>query len=107
MKMTVTPTKIDKHSASEMLLGWDNGESYAVPFSEIRYQCPCAGCVDEHTGKRTIQRLQVRADIRPVKVEIVGRYAVHLMWNDGHGTGIYHFDRLYELSQKSGLKLKG
>jgi DUF971 family protein len=40
-----------------------------------------------------------------VKVELVGRYAAHIMFNDGHGTGIYHFDRLYEMCQKTGLKL--
>jgi DUF971 family protein len=27
----------------------------------------------------------------------VGRYALQFTWNDGHATGIYHYDRLYEL----------
>jgi len=101
----LTPTKLDKHSSTEMFLGWSNGEQFAVPFSEMRFHCPCAGCVDEHTGQRTLKRENVRPDIRIVKVELIGRYAVHVMFNDGHGTGIYHFDRLYELCQKTGLKL--
>jgi DUF971 family protein len=46
-----TPTKIEPFGASEILLGFSNSEEYAVPYVELRYLCPCASCVDEHTGK--------------------------------------------------------
>jgi DUF971 family protein len=104
--MNPTPTKIDKHSATEMLLGWSNQEEYSVPFVELRYYCPCAGCVDENTGKRTIQRSSVSPDIRPLGVSLIGRYAVQINWSDDHSTGMYHYDRLMELCQKQGRKLK-
>jgi DUF971 family protein len=88
-----------------MLLVWNNDEQYSLPFFEMRFFCPCASCVDEHTGQRTIQRSQVKPDIRAVKVESVGRYALQIIWSDGHSTGIYHYDRLYELCQKTGNNL--
>lgn len=88
-----------------MLLAWNDGEEYSLPFLELRFFCPCAGCVDEHTGQRTIQKNSIKPDIRPVKVDLVGRYAVHLAWSDGHQTGIYHYETLRQLCQKVGQKI--
>ncbi len=34
-----------------------------------------------------------------MKIEPVGRYGIHIEWSDGHRTGMYHFDRLYELAK--------
>lgn len=101
------PKRIDKFSATELLLAWNNEETYSVPFGELRFACPCAACVDEHTGERVIQRAQIPADIRPTGVQLIGRYAVQLAWSDGHSTGMYHFDRLFELCQKVGQRRVG
>jgi DUF971 family protein len=102
-----TPTRIEPHSATEMLLAFsDEAGEYAVSYSELRFYCPCAGCVDEHTGERTIKREQVQAGIRPTGVQLVGRYAVQINWSDRHNTGMYHYDRLFEISQKIGRRLK-
>lgn len=101
------PTRIEKHTGTEMLIAWNTGEEYALPFVDIRYYCPCAGCVDEHTGERTILRSSIQPDIRPESIQVVGRYALQIQWNDKHSTGMYHFDRLYELCLKQGRKLKG
>lgn len=103
--MNPLPTRIDKYSDSEMLVSWSSGESFAVPFLEIRFHCPCASCVDEHTGQRILKREQISRDIRPVNVQLVGRYAVQVTWSDGHGTGMYHYDRLLQLCEKFGKAL--
>jgi DUF971 family protein len=31
------------------------------------------------------------------EVEAVGNYAIHIKWNDGHGTGIYSFEHLRKI----------
>jgi DUF971 family protein len=99
------PTKIEPYSPTELYMQWAGEISYSVPYTEVRYFCPCAGCVDEHTGKRLIKRESVKADVRPTGVQPVGRYALQFNWNDGHATGIYHYDRLFELCQTQGRKL--
>lgn len=92
------PKSIRKKSDTEMSIDWDNGETTVVPFTELRFQCRCAECVDEWTRRRRITRDKVKPDVRPTKVELVGRYAVQFDWSDGHRTGIYPFDLLYEIA---------
>jgi DUF971 family protein len=105
-KIGPTPTKIEPFGTAEMLLGFSNSEEYAVPYVELRYLCPCASCVDEHTGKRVIKREAIQPGIRANGVELIGRYAVQINWSDRHSTGMYHYDRLFEISQKMGRRLK-
>ena len=103
--MTPNPVLIQPLSSTEILLGWSNQEQFALPYCELRFYCPCAGCVDEHTGQRTVDRSAISPEIRAIDVRLVGRYAVQLTWTDGHDTGMYHYDRLWELCQKQGRKL--
>src|SRR4051812_13943109 len=102
MTQAALPTRIDRHSPTEMLVEWNQGERYALPFFELRFLCPCAGCVDEHTGERTLKREALASDIRPLGVQTVGRYAVQVSWSDRHETGMYHYDRLLEICRKHG-----
>lgn len=99
------PNRVEPHSPTEMLFGWSNGENYAVPYFEIRFYCPCANCVDEHTGKRTLKREQVAADVKPTEVHAVGRYALQVTWSDKHSTGMYPFNLLYSICLEKGLRL--
>jgi DUF971 family protein len=103
--MQPIPVRIDRHSDAEMLLAWNTGEEFALSYSELRFQCPCANCVDENTGRRVILREQVAPGIKPTAAQLVGRYAVQVTWNDGHQTGMYHFDRLFELCRAAGRSL--
>jgi len=84
---------------NRLLIMWDDGhQSRYAPF-ELRLACPCAQCVDELTGQRVIRPEHVAPDIRPQEMRPVGRYGVSFQWSDGHGTGIYTFERLRELCQ--------
>lgn len=96
------PTSIQKKSDTEMSIAWSTGETTAISFAELRYHCACAECVDEWTRKRRISREQIRADIKPVSVEPVGRYAIQIRWNDGHSTGIYPYELLYSIATRAG-----
>lgn len=100
-----TPRRIEPHSPTEILVEWSDSQLYSLPYLELRYQCPCASCVDELTGRRVLKKEDVRPDVRPVKVEQVGRYAIRVAWSDGHSTGMYPFDRLDELCVKFGKPL--
>ncbi|MFH1681569.1 MAG: DUF971 domain-containing protein, partial [Candidatus Eisenbacteria bacterium] len=64
----------------------------------LRRACPCASCVDESSGKRTLDPLSVLDTVRPVRIEPVGRYAIRILWSDHHDTGIYSFEYLRSLA---------
>ena len=59
----------------------------------------------ENTGERMIRRESVAKEIRPTGVQIIGRYAVQVTWSDGHATGMYSFERLYEIAKAAGRAL--
>ena len=99
------PTQIQPLSPLELFVEWNTGEKFSVPYIELRYHCPCAGCVDEMTGQRTLRRESLQPTVRPNGVELVGSYALHFAWSDGHTTGMYGFDRLWELCEAFGKKL--
>ena len=40
---------------------------------------------------------QIPAVVKPVKIDVVGNYALHFTWSDGHNTGIYSYDYLRSL----------
>ena len=78
---------------------WKDGQQCQIAVRQIRLYCPCAQCVDEMTGKVLLKDEQVPADIRPIKIEPVGHYALRFLWSDGHDTGLYTFERLRELGE--------
>ena len=97
-----TPQRVEKHDDLNFLIGWNDGKTYIVPFFEVRFHCPCAACVDEKTGIRTLKREQVRPDIHPKGVSLVGRYALQIHWSDLHGSGMLDFDLLRRLGESFG-----
>ena len=81
----------------ELALRWTDGhQSYFSP-RELRCACACAHCVDEMSGRKVLRDETVPADIRPLELHPVGRYAIAIKWSDGHDTGIYSFDQLRRL----------
>jgi len=88
--------------AKAFKVAWSDGKTSLVSFRELRYLCPCAACVDENTGRRTITREQVREDIAAERVQTVGNYAISVNWSDGHSTGLYAYDYLRRLLVKEG-----
>jgi len=65
----------------------------------LRCACPCALCVDEHSGDRLLDPKTVPGDIQIESLQSVGRYAVGILWSDGHRTGIYPYDLLNRLTE--------
>jgi len=78
-----------------LLVDWDAAGHLALyPARQLRLACACAECVEEMSGRPLLDPASVAADIRPLAVELVGAYGIRIRWSDGHGTGIYAFDRL-------------
>ncbi len=92
------PMKIGPPGQAEIMIEWNDGKKSVFEPKKLRAACPCAGCVDEMTGQRTLDPKSVREDIRAVSIVPVGRYALQILWSDGHDTGLYGYDILRSLS---------
>jgi ATP-binding protein involved in chromosome partitioning len=78
-----------------LLIEWDAaGHQALYPARDLRLACPCAACVDEMSGRALLDPAVVPGDVRPLSVALVGAYGIQVQWSDGHGTGIYTFQRL-------------
>jgi DUF971 family protein len=77
---------------------WDQaGHAWLYPARALRLACPCAGCVEEMSGRALLEPATVAPDVRPDSLELVGSYGLRIHWSDGHHTGIYTFDLLRRL----------
>lgn len=92
------PEAIDVTDAGEIRILWSDGPEVKIPFVRLRDLCPCAGCIEEGTGRKMLDPATIPPDIRPVQIVAVGNYAVQIEWSDGHSTGIYSWQTLREAS---------
>jgi ATP-binding protein involved in chromosome partitioning len=78
-----------------ILIEWDTeGHEAWFPARALRLACPCAACVDEMSARSLLEPASIPSDVRPVSLALVGAYGLRVQWSDGHGTGIYTFERL-------------
>lgn len=96
----IQPVKIFKTPKGELGFEWNDGTHSVFDVRFLRCKCPCALCVDEHTGEPLLDPKTVPADIHIESVQSIGRYAVGILWSDGHRTGIYPYDLLRQLTGK-------
>lgn len=94
----IDPIQIIEESDSEISIKWSDGTETRYTAAGLRRACPCAGCIDEWTGKKILQDEQVPDDLTIKHTSIVGRYALNFHFSDGHETGIFSFAYLHKLS---------
>jgi ATP-binding protein involved in chromosome partitioning len=94
-KLAPEPVEVAQEKESKTLrIRWSDGVTTRYALSGLRGWCPCAGC-QGHGGER---RFVPSGAPRLEGVEGVGRYALRLIWSDGHETGMYPFSYLRELA---------
>ncbi len=76
---------------------WTDHSSQTFDVVMLRRKCPCAKCIDEHTGEKILKDEDISDELRPVKIDSVGRYALSIEFDDGHNTGIYTFEMLKKI----------
>ena len=91
------PTAIEQSGEKDLEIRWLDGHVSVYPVAFLRQSCCCAACVDEWSGERILKPDQVPADVKPLIVNPVGRYAINFEWSDGHKSGIYSFEYLRTL----------
>jgi DUF971 family protein len=94
------PTQIVEESDSELTIDWSDGKLFSYNAPQLRRVCPCAGCVNEWTGERTLKSESIADDLTFKSIGVVGRYALNFIFSDEHDTGIFSYKYLREIAEK-------
>jgi DUF971 family protein len=98
-RTTPRPTEIKLHQASKVLeVAFDDGRQFRMPCEYLRVFSPSAEVRGHGPGQEVLQ--EGKREVNISAVEPVGVYAVKLTFTDGHDTGIFSWDYLYELGNK-------
>ena len=79
-------------------LGFADGHAYRLPYEYLRVYSPSAEVRGHGPGQETLQA--GKRDVTIASVEPVGHYALRPTFSDGHSTGIYSWDYLYDLGER-------
>lgn len=101
MSAPVQPRGMRQDGPDVLVLDWTDGVTTRHPVRALRLACRCAVCVDEWTNEPLLDEAAVPVDVRPLRIEPVGRYGLQVEWSDGHSTGIYTFDTLRRLASEA------
>ena len=94
----MTPLDLKAHRDDRRLtVTWSSNHVGDYSFVQLRGECNCAGCVDENTGVRILDRSKIPSDISIRDMQLVGNYALRIHWSDGHNTGLYTWDHLHKI----------
>jgi DUF971 family protein len=92
------PTTITLHQKSRVLeIAFSDGKTFRLPYEFLRVYSPSAEVKGHGPGQEVLQTGKRSVEIR--SLEPVGSYAVQPNFSDGHTTGIYSWDYLYELGE--------
>lgn len=98
-KKTLTAKSIVLSADQRALtMTWSDGSTTVVDARKLRQYCPCAGCVEEWSGKRTFEVETIPVETKIIEVQGVGNYALMFTFGDLHNTGIFQWEYLRDLS---------
>jgi DUF971 family protein len=90
------PTEIKLRTLSRLLdVTFDDGSRFELPFEYLRVFSPSAEVTGHGAGEGILQTGKENVGISGI--EPVGNYALRLIFDDGHNTGLYTFPLLHEL----------
>src|SRR3954462_5762638 len=106
MSLQTTPLRLNLKKDEKLEIEWQDGLRSTYPLALLRSMCPCALCrqarvEDQAPKKRSKLSLLPGNYSNPLTVldaELVGGYAMRRGWSDNHGSGIYSFQYLREIS---------
>ena len=100
----IRPTSVTLNKTDGYLeITWSNDRICQYPLSELREACPCVECRGGHQfmGREfdpaNILVLKPKRSYAIQALDRVGNYALQPSWDDGHHTGLYTWDYLWNL----------
>ena len=106
MSLQSTPIRLNLKKDEKLEIEWQDGLKSVYPLGLLRSMCPCAMCREvreEDKGPKSRSKLNLLPGnysnpLTVLDAELVGGYAMRLDWSDNHGSGIYSFQYLREIS---------
>lgn len=96
---TPRPTDIRLHQKSRRLeIAFDDGALFSLPCEFLRVYSPSAEVRGHGPGQEVLQ--VGKEDVNITGLEPVGLYAIKIIFSDGHDSGLYSWDYLYELGSR-------
>lgn len=93
---TKTPTEIRLHQKSRILeLTFDDGQRFELTYEFLRVYTPSAEARGHAPGQEVLP--VGKRDVGIERIEAVGNYAIKPVFSDGHESGLYSWDLLYNL----------
>ena len=93
------PTEIRLRRAARVLeVSFEDGSRFELPFEYLRVHSPSAEVKGHGPGQEVLVLGKENVGIKAV--EPVGQYAVKLVFDDGHDTGLYTWKYLHELGRE-------
>lgn len=94
------PTELRFKRAERTLhIAFDDGAAFAIPFETLRVESPSAEVKGHGPGQKVV--VTGKADVDVVRADAVGHYAVRIVFDDGHNTGLYTWAYLRGLGEKT------
>jgi DUF971 family protein len=98
-KAQAQPTELKLHRKSRVLeIAYSDGKVFRLPCEFLRVYSPSAEVRGHGPGQEVLQVGKCGVEI--TGIEPVGSYAVQLIFSDGHNTGIYSWDLLYDYGMR-------
>lgn len=92
------PTDVKLHQKSKVLeLAYDDGKNHQLPCEFLRVYSPSAEVTGHGPGQEVLQLN--KEDVNIDSIEPQGNYAIKLLFDDKHDTGIFTWEYLYELGE--------
>jgi len=96
---TPLPVEIQLHQNSRLLeIAFDSGERFSLPCEYLRVYSPSAEVRGHGAGEGVLQ--VGKRSVNIVDIVQVGHYAIKLVFDDGHDSGLYSWDYLYALGRE-------
>ena len=94
--MSDTPVTIRLRKATcQITLEYEDGTSFDLPFEYLRVYSPSAEVQGHGLDDGVLQT--GKENVRVTSIEPIGHYALRFVFDDGHDTGLYTWEYLYEL----------
>lgn len=95
----VTPTEIQLHQKSRVLeIAFDDGSRFELSCEYLRVYSPSAEVAGHGPGQEVLQI--GKEDVNITAIEPVGNYAIKLVFDDNHDSGLYSWEYLYKLGSE-------